>query len=63
MPRVGKANARNIAEYAREQIRQARSEAASSGHRAQESSLGAVKKVRVSKHDPTMKVILDIINK
>lgn len=62
MPKSGKVDARNIATHARKQIMQARSEMATSNYRVPNSSLGAVKKIRVSKQDPTVKTILEIIN-
>jgi hypothetical protein len=62
MARAGKIDARGIAAHARKQIMQARAETATTGNRSHESSLNAVKKVRVSRQDPTIKSILEIIN-
>jgi hypothetical protein len=61
MARDRKETYNSIAAHARRQIMQARSEVAAS--RMPESSLGAVKKVQISMQDPTVKKIIEIINK
>jgi hypothetical protein len=61
MPKTKRIDVRSIAAHARKQMLQAQAEVASSGYRVHESSLNAVKKVRVSRNDPVVKSILDII--
>lgn len=62
MARSGEVNTRVIAAHARKQMLQARLETSISSYKTTPSSLGAVKKVRVSKNDPTVKTLLELIN-
>lgn len=62
MAKSGKINTRSIVAHARQQILQARVETTVSSYKTIPSSLGAVKKVRVSKQDPTVRTLLELIN-
>jgi hypothetical protein len=61
MARNGKINVNTIVAHARRQVLQSKMEVAVTGYRNTASSLGAVKKVQVSRHDPTVKSILEFM--
>lgn len=56
-----KVNTQNIVAHARKQMHQARMKTSEPGY-ISSSSFGAVKKVRVSKNDPSVKKLLELFN-